>query len=87
VLAFCTHSIRIRAERRTGELLRETEKAKGARGNPKGRGGRIVQSNSATTQPTLKDHGISKDQSSDWQKLAAIPPLLKDIRIGRKPGA
>ncbi len=56
--------IRIRAERRAGELLREMPKRKGAAG------GRDARSSSTTT---LEDLGISKDQSSRYQKLAAIP--------------
>src|SRR5579884_559269 len=51
--------IRLRAERRAGELLAEMEKAKGARGNPKGRGAKIVRSSEATTQ-TLAELGVSK---------------------------
>jgi hypothetical protein len=43
--------IRLRAERRAGQLLGEMEKARGARGSG----------------------SISHDQSSRWQKLAAIP--------------
>jgi hypothetical protein len=54
---------RRRFERRTGELLRETAKNKGACGNPGGRGAKIVRSTKATTQPTLSDHGISKDHN------------------------
>lgn len=65
--------IRLRAERRAGELLRDTEKNPGARGNPGGRGARIVQSHEATAQPTLAELGVSKDQSSNWQRLAATP--------------
>src|SRR4051794_37912987 len=58
--------IRLRAERRAGQLLREMEKAKGQllRGNePRPR----------DEAPTLADLGISKPQSSRWQKLAGIP--------------
>jgi hypothetical protein len=76
------HDIRVRAERRTGELLREM---------PKATGGQPYQSKSATgsnqyqkaevqSSPTtapkprpLADLGISKDQSSLWQKLAEVP--------------
>lgn len=66
--------IRLRAERRCGELLKEQPKAKGAAGNPGGQGAKIVRSDDTTAQiPTLADLGISKQQSSDWQKLAEVP--------------
>jgi hypothetical protein len=64
--------IRLRAERKAGELLAKTQKAKGARGNPRGRGARIVQSDGPTAQ-TLSGLGITRDQSSQWQRLAAVP--------------
>lgn len=67
--------IRMRAERRAGELLREMEKNKGARGNPGGRGAKVVRSQEATAQlPKLSDLGVTKTQSSRWQKLAALDP-------------
>ncbi len=68
--------IRRRWERRTGELLKVMDKAKGARGNPNGRGARIVQSPEDTAQQpsTLKELGITKTQSSRWQKLANLAP-------------
>jgi hypothetical protein len=62
---------RLRAERKAGELLQQTERAKGARGNPGGRGAAIVLSPDATP---LSELGISRHQSSKWQKLADIPP-------------
>jgi hypothetical protein len=57
-----------------GHLYRESDKGKGAQGNPGGRGAAtIVRSDDTTAQPkTLADYGVSKQQSSDWQKLAAI---------------
>lgn len=75
--------IRLRAERRCGELLRESPKNPGAKGNPKGRGGKIVRSNDKTAQPTLGELGISKQQSSDWQKLAAIPEKEFERQLNR----
>lgn len=61
--------VRLRAERKAGQLLRQIEKAKGAPGNQHtGPLKRPAQSN-----PTLSDLGVSKQQSSDWQKLAAVP--------------
>ncbi len=58
--------IRIRAERRTGELLIEM-KDNGQRDA----GGRGRIESRDTTQ--LKDFGISRNQSSKWQQLAAVP--------------
>ena len=62
---------RCKRERRAGQMIGEMEKAKGARGNPGGQGAAIVPLHDASTQ-TLADLGISHDQSSRWQKLAAI---------------
>jgi len=58
--------IRIRAERRCGELLAESEKAKPENAVQRSRG--------TTDARTLADLGISKGQSSGWQKLAKVPP-------------
>jgi hypothetical protein len=76
------HEIRIRAERRCGELLKEMDKAKGAQGNPGGQGAKFVRSTGATAQKTLADLGISKDQSSRWQRLADIPERSFEDAIG-----
>ena len=60
--------IRLRAERRAGELLREREKA---RPGPKpSELGSATQPNSALS---LDDLGISKRQSHTWQRLAEVP--------------
>jgi len=57
-------AIRIRAERRAGELLKDMQ-ANGdrARGRPK----------KVSPQATLSKLGIAREQSSKWQQLAAIP--------------
>jgi hypothetical protein len=62
-------SVRIRAERKTGELLADG-KTNGDRHSGRGNN-RKLESDDAT--PKLSDLGISRDQSSQWQKLAAIP--------------
>ncbi|MGF6877389.1 hypothetical protein [Paraburkholderia sp. MM5477-R1] len=59
--------VRVRAERRAGELLKAMTKA---------RGGQPYQATGQSTGPvgqTLADHGITKNQSSQWQQLADVP--------------
>ncbi len=58
---------RVRAERRCGQLLKETDFNKGGR--------KDEESTGTTTEPvkTLNEMGINKKQSSKWQKLADIP--------------
>lgn len=58
--------IRLRAERRCGELLKEM-KQNGTRDQGKG-GDRKSPSDRPTVK--LEDLGISRQQSSDWQKMA-----------------
>jgi hypothetical protein len=54
--------IRLRAERKCGQLLREQVEHGGDR-----------RSVSRSHDVTLNDLGISKKQSSDWQRLAEVP--------------
>lgn len=64
--------IKVRAERKAGELLAASEKAVGADyGSRHYVDGRIDRPSSPP--PRLVDMGISKDQSSRWQALAAMP--------------
>jgi hypothetical protein len=58
--------IRIRAERKAGELLKTIAKATGRFGSAGGR-------SEEPPPKTLADYGISKHQSSRWQRLADIP--------------
>jgi hypothetical protein len=67
--------IRIRAERRAGQLLLEMEKNPGTRGagRPRKDGSRITWSKTSTANtPKLGDIGVTKDQSSKWQRLAML---------------
>jgi hypothetical protein len=60
--------IKVRAERRCGELLVRSERAK------PGDNQHTRSSNDATTcKPTLADMGLSKNESSRYQQLAAMP--------------
>jgi hypothetical protein len=72
--------IRMRAEIRAGELLAQM-KAQGARATSKdtlkkGRG-----SVEQPRQPKLADIGVTKTQSSRWQKLAALSPKEQEAKI------
>jgi hypothetical protein len=67
LIAWATE-IKVRAERRTGELLSEMNKLNGARGV-----GKKVASSRSESTPKLKELGMSHNQSSTWQQLAKIP--------------
>jgi hypothetical protein len=60
--------IRLRAERRAGELLTDMEKNKGAVPGKTGRKGKPV----LDSTPKLSELNINKSQSARWQKLAAV---------------
>jgi len=62
---------RVRAERKCGELLRDMDKAKGATEPGTNRG--TTRSDDTTASKTLSEMGVTKDQSSKWQKLAEVP--------------
>ncbi len=60
--------IKLRAERRAGEMLNEAELSKGGRPN-----NLSIDTTGFDPVPTLKSLGVSRDQSSKWQKLTEIP--------------
>ena len=68
--------IRMRAERRAGELLSEMAE----------RGERAVRKNMKSQPATSKlaDLGINKTQSSRWQRLAALPAAALNISGGSR---
>jgi hypothetical protein len=61
--------IRLRAERKAGQLLAKMPKLNGRPGK-------------ASTETTLSDLNITRDQSSQWQKLGALPQRDFDLAIG-----
>lgn len=63
--------IRIRAERRLGEMLTEQKQTVGMSTGARGVGKSAVVSDDRT--PTLAEIGVSKDLSARSQKLAAVP--------------
>jgi hypothetical protein len=75
--------IRLRAERRAGELLRDMNKNQGALPGKTGIKARPV----LDTTPKLADLGITKSQSSRWQHLADLPVADFEAEIlgGRDP--
>ncbi|CAK7026567.1 hypothetical protein [Saezia sanguinis] len=78
--------IRIRAERRLGEMITHQKETVGLNTGAAGLG--INQHNKQevrslpTTAPTLADVGISKDLSSRAQKLAAVPEEEFETEVG-----
>src|SRR5208283_2415404 len=60
--------IKLRAERRAGEMLNQAELNKGGRPN-----NLSIDTTGFDPTPTLKNLGISRDQSSKWQRISEIP--------------
>lgn len=69
--------IKIRAERRAGQMLREAAE-KGMRATPAGNvnpSNKKVSPQSTPSPATLGEIGISRNESSRWQKVASIPEM------------
>ena len=74
-------AVRLRAERRAGEMLAENERA--AVPNPAGNNQVTVHGEpqpKSEFQQAKKSAGISDNQSKRWQKLAAVDPIL-EVRV------
>jgi hypothetical protein len=80
LISFATE-IKLRAERRAGELLATMPKAKGGGDTSTGSRAQPVQE-----PPTLADLGVTKTQSSKWQKLAALPEDKFEARVNIAKG-
>jgi len=68
-------------------LLAEMEKAKGSRGQLVSRG--VIGPSGGRgpiSEKTLADYGINYDQSSKWQKLAAVPEEVFEREVKRHAG-
>ena len=63
---------KIRSMRILGKLLEQTEFQQGARGN-KSNQYEVESKDTTPPKPTLSDYGITKDESSTYQTIAAIP--------------
>jgi hypothetical protein len=75
--------IRVRAERKSGQLLHELPKAKGGNPNLPNRS-RVA---TGWSEPeTLTKLGITKRQSSEWQRLAKVPDEEFEKAIADKSG-
>jgi hypothetical protein len=73
--------IRVRAERRLGEILAKTPKAKGNAGPGRGKAGSKA-GPAFNGSPTLKALGIDKKLSARAQKLAQVPARQFEQAVG-----
>jgi hypothetical protein len=78
--------IRLRAERKAGQLLRDMRERGERRARNDGRSEQV--SRGGTPAPNLRNLGISPNQSSRWQQLAEVPERQFEAglrREGRAP--
>ena len=82
---YAAAEIRIRAERRDGQLIEVQRDSvglnKGAEGNPGGVARRVVRDVNGPTHPTLADMGIDKRLADRARKLAAVPTQTFEDRV------
>ena len=70
---------KIRTQRILGQLLKESDLAKASNGNQYT--GKLDWSKDATSPKNLSDFGITKDQSSTFQKIASLPDEVFEAEI------
>jgi hypothetical protein len=72
----------LRPDRRADELLRKREKARGPLlAGRDTAGAPLRRSDDKTAEaPTLRELGISKQQSSNWQRLAEVPNVARPAK-------
>lgn len=76
--------IKLMGARKAGEFLKIMEKNKGSQGQLVSRG--VIGGNmvvTANNTPTLAEIGITKAQSSQWQKIAAIPEQVFEEHVAQ----
>lgn len=76
--------IRLRAERRVGEILRDSPKNEGTRSqfsDSSGDYGLTSPGKTKNQPPTIRDMGITGTQSVKWQRLAALPKDKFEVRV------
>jgi len=70
--------IRLKAERKIGELMQKQRDAglmnNGAQGNPNGQGAKLVRGEKYPAQTTLAENGIDKNLAKRARKLYRVPP-------------
>lgn len=59
--------LRLEAERKAGSILAEMDRQRPVDGRPK------VSEHPTLSKPKLSDLGVSRQQASDWQRMAAVP--------------
>ena len=72
-------SIKVRAERKLGQILRKTPLADSSPGNQHSR--RPDVSHDATGPPRLKDLGITRSDSSRFQQISRLPKAIFDRHV------
>lgn len=78
-------SYALEAERRMGEMLKQTERAKGAQAGGKKESSRGHYTEPRESAPTLAELGLSKKESSEAQMLADLPAEdFEAIKTGKK---